>query len=139
MIEFDYKGYVETDKNGEILGVFYRPNAIVKLINEDTHVVSNMVIDSGADVSIIPKTEGENLGFHIEEGEKVENVNGIGGQTPVVHRTIRFKIGPEIITARIAWALTDDIPPILGRETIFDIFDIEFRQTNKKVIFKKLK
>lgn len=98
MIEFDYKEYIKTDERGEILGVYYRPNAIVKLINGDRYIVSNMLIDSGADISIIPKTEGEALGFRIEEGEKIEDISGIGGQIPVVHRTINFNIGQEGIT-----------------------------------------
>lgn len=139
MIEFDYKGYIKTDEKGEILGVYYRPNAVVKLINGDRYLVSNMLIDSGADVSVIPKTEGEALGFKIEEGEKVEDINGIGGQIPVVNRVITFNIGCENLTAKIAWALVDDIPPIIGREDIFDVFDIEFRQREKKVKFQRIK
>lgn len=139
MIEFDYKGFIKTDKDGEIRGVYHRPNAIVKLVNGDNHIVSNMVIDFGADISVIPKTEGEALGFKIEEGEEIEDINGIGGQIPVVHRTIEFCIGPETLKANIAWALVDDIPPIMGREDIFDSFNVEFLQGERKVRFDRIR
>ncbi|MFH1777238.1 MAG: aspartyl protease family protein [Candidatus Omnitrophota bacterium] len=139
MIEFDYKGFVKTDESGKILGVYYRPNAIVKLVNGDNYIVSNMLIDSGADVSVIPKAEGEALGFRIEKDEKIEDVNGIGGQIPVVHRAIEFNIGIAGIKINIAWALINDLPPIMGREGVFDTFIIEFRQKEKKVRFHRIK
>jgi hypothetical protein len=34
------------------------------------------------------------------------------------------------------WALSDDVPNILGRQDVFDRFNIEFRQYDKKVIFR---
>lgn len=34
-------------------------------------------------------------------------------------------------------ALIEDVPYILGREDVFDKFDIEFKQKNKKIIFKE--
>ncbi|MEW5759129.1 MAG: hypothetical protein AB1755_06690 [Candidatus Omnitrophota bacterium] len=138
MIQFDYKPYIKTDKDGELIAIYYRPNAIIKLTNGNHSVTSNMIVDSGADISIIPKSEGDLLGFRIEEGEEVKDISGIGGQIPILYRTVDMFIGAENMKIKVAWALVDDLPPILGREDIFDNFNIEFRQKDKKIIFHKL-
>lgn len=46
-----------------------------------------------------------------------------------------MKIGDEILDTRIAWALIEEVPLLLGRTDVFNLFDICFNK-NKKTIFR---
>lgn len=38
----------------------------------------------------------------------------------------------------VAWLLEDDVEEmIIGREIVFDMFDIEFKQADEEIIFRK--
>ncbi len=61
MKEFPFKA-IET----EHLGIIYRPVALVNLKGPENEVLTEMLVDSGADVSIIPFELGSYLGLTIE-------------------------------------------------------------------------
>jgi len=63
MIEFPWWSYES------IVGPIYRPIAEVKLRGPRASLNSYMLIDSGADISIIPFATGEYLGFRRMDGE----------------------------------------------------------------------
>jgi len=46
---------------------------------------------------------------------------------------VKMKIGDNVIEARIAWALEEGVPPLLGRADIFEKFHIKFREKDKIV------
>lgn len=98
-----------------------------------------MLIDSGADTTLIPKEMGEKLGLEIDSQEEIENIKGIGGKIPVVYRELLLTIGEYTFKAKVGWALIEEVPPILGREDVFDTFHIEFLQDKKITRFHKLK
>ncbi len=96
-----------------------------------------MLVDSGADISVIPFDTGLALGLQVVEGEILEQAAGIGGVISFALRQITIEIDGFEIQCPVAWIqnqYTRDI--ILGREVVFDKFDIEFRQTEKAVEFK---
>jgi hypothetical protein len=132
MIEFPFKP-IETEQ----LGVIFRPVATVNLKGPENEVPTEMIVDSGADISIIPFELGSYLGLQIEKNEDVKSLGGIAGGIPVVYRHIKMEIDELVISAKIAWSLIEDVPAILGRLNIFDEFDIEFKQKAKKTAFKK--
>ena len=45
-----------------------------------------------------------------------------------------MKIGDKIIETRIAWALVEEVPLLLGRTDVFNLFDICFKK-NEKTVF----
>lgn len=49
-----------------------------------------------------------------------------------------MELAGEKIEIRIAWALVDTVPLILGRIDIFEKFHIEFREDKGVVIFEKV-
>ena len=55
---------------------------------------------------------------------------------PLIVKNARMDIREREFDAQIAWAMINDIPPLLGRLDVFDRFDIEFKQNEKKVLFK---
>ena len=92
-----------------------------------------MYIDSGADISLIPRQLGDVLGLSFSKGQ-VSSIRGIGkGTISVIISNVDAIIGTRTLKTRIAWALTEDVPLILGRLDIFDAFKVTFDQKNSIV------
>jgi len=119
------------------LGTIYRPVAEVYFKDDQgNELVSFMYVDSGADITLIPKSFGESLGFIVEEKE-VTDIRGVGNvPVPVIIKRAWMRIGKHEFEARIAWALTEDVPPLLGRTDVFDHFSIQFRQLKLTTEFR---
>lgn len=100
---------------------------------------AELYIDSGADVTLIPKSLGELLGFAFKVGEKVEEIGGIGGKIPIVYRNVGVRIQNNLFKITVAWAATEQVPPLLGRKDIFDLYHLTFKQNLQIVIFEKVK
>lgn len=93
-------------------------------------------IDSGADVTLIPLSLGKLIGLTIDE-KKIEQIGGIRGNIPVIYCRNKLRIGGNEIFTRIAWALVEEVPPLLGRADIFDFFHITFRQKQGLILFEE--
>ena len=120
------------------VGILWIPTAKVELIANGKTYFCEVIVDSGADISLIPRTLGEFLGFSFT-GEKIQEIRGIGeGTIPYVIKTIEVKIENFKFKCRIGIALIEEIPLILGRFDVFDNFNIEFRQKEMLTIFRKV-
>ncbi|MBM3209494.1 hypothetical protein FJZ40_04365 [Candidatus Shapirobacteria bacterium] len=133
MIVFRYKSE-KSRYQKEIL----RPIADVWLKRGNTWVEFHPYIDSGADVTLIPLSLGELLGFKIG-GEKIEEIGGIRGGVPVIYKNWQIKLGEKVLPILIAWALVEEVPPLLGRTDVFDFFRITFLQKERKIIFEEIR
>ena len=132
MIEFPYRKVLSDE-----YGIIYIPIAIVELKNRDKRVRCEMLIDSGADITLIPKSVGEYLGLAIERMDVIKELRGIGESIiPYITKGVELKIGEERFNARIGWALVEGVPLLLGRLDIFDRFDIKFLCKEKMVVFE---
>ena len=80
--------FVET--YSEKLGIVKRPFAVVRLINSGVRLVVQMLVDLGADVSIVSYERGLELGFKIKETEQISTLGGLGGGIPVVYRNLQM-------------------------------------------------
>lgn len=94
----------------------------------------HLYIDSGADVTLIPLSLGKLIGLSKNQG-KVEQIGGIKGTVPVIYNQILIKIGGVEMKTKVAWTLIEDVPPLLGRQDIFDKFHITFKQDKEEIIF----
>lgn len=107
---------------------------VLKAINS---VKMDILVDSGADFSLIPQALGLQLGFTKSIGEKISMADGIGGSVEYLLRNIELEIDSHHFTAPVAWIQNDDCQEaLLGREVVFDLFDIEFKQAEEIIIFK---
>ncbi|MEG3836975.1 aspartyl protease family protein [Microcoleus sp. Z1_C3] len=96
-----------------------------------------MLVDSGAELSLITKQLGEDLGCSRTAGEIISKAEGVGGSIEYLLRDIEMELDGHTFTAPVAWAQTDFCEEILlGREVVFDLFDIEFKQAEEMIIFK---
>ena len=130
-IEFSFREFLT-----ENLGAVLKPFALVTLINGETLHEAEMLVDSGADVTLIRKSRGEDLELPVPHEHEVKYLGGIAGGVPVVYRTLELKIGDVKFPCRVAWAQTENVPSVLGRLDVFDKFDIEFKQSDRKILFK---
>lgn len=120
-----------------IFGNILRPVARVFLINGKIRIPEILYVDSGADVTLISKSVGELLGLKITQKDSVEEIKGIGERSvAMIIKKIQIQIGGTVIHSRVSWALTEEVPLLLGRIDVFHLFDIAFVK-NQKTVFTK--
>lgn len=126
----------------EPAGMTYVPYIPVILTGPKDSVEVVALLDSGADVSVLPKGVAELLGIDLK-GDK-EEVVGVGGKAEAVetnvsivvsgaHEKYAFRIKVKVILDDS----DDRFPIILGRDGFFDKFDITFKENQRKIILKK--
>jgi len=79
-----------------------------------------MLVDSGADFSLIPKDLGLILGYELAVAETLSQAEGIGGNYAL--RNIEIQLDSYTFTAPVAWMQTEAYQDVLlGREVVFDL------------------
>lgn len=116
------------------VGFSYLPIAEVDIRFARRSVRIEMTVDSGADLVMIPRYVGHDLGMILRKSP-VRNLAGIGGGVPYVLKRVRLGIGSIGLSARIAWAQRDDVPALLGRMDVFDRLHITFDGKRRELIF----
>ena len=96
-----------------------------------------MLVDSGAEVSLISYKIGQYLGYQLADAESTLVAETIGGNVEYVLRNLEITIDNHQLIAPVAWLQTpiDTEQLLLGREVVFDKFNIEFRQAEETIIF----
>lgn len=118
-------------------GTIYRPVAKIKLFGPNTiQLEQSFYIDSGADCSLIPFGVGEILGLKTKG--RAQRIGGIGGFIEIFHSRVKMSIGNFQFYCLLAWAQTERVPCLLGREDVFDHFNVLFNQKQKRVAFYPL-
>ena len=107
------------------------------LLKGQNEVALKMLVDSGADFCLIPKQLGIDLGYTQGVGEISSQAQGVGGSVDYLLRTLEIEIDSHRFTAPAAWVQNEECQEvILGREVVFDLFDIEFKQAEETILFK---
>jgi len=126
-----------------------RPIIPVILQYEDNEPLAlTMLLDSGADVTLVSKDVGESLGIDTDR-DADDDVYGIDGYTSVIEERVKIRIGMGTrneFEAEIPLQITKKkgrpAIPALGREPIFREFDIHFRmglpEGKRKFVLSKL-
>ncbi|MGK7956031.1 MAG: retropepsin-like domain-containing protein [Crocosphaera sp.] len=115
----------------------WQPNYLVKFKHNQIEIKTTMLVDSGAEVSLISYKMGQDLGYQLADSESTLVAETIGGNVEYVLRNVEFTIDDHQLIAPVAWLQTptDTEQSLLGREVIFDKFNIEFRQAEETIIF----
>jgi len=116
-----------TEETSSSLGIVYRP--IIKVGLKDADGVmfeTSMIVDSGADITVLSKRMGDIMGVDVEKGEEKIFRGIVGELIAYVHRIPLFIDGREL-EVRVAFALAE-VPNLLGRLDIFRNFEISFRK-----------
>lgn len=116
----------------------WQPNYHVKLKHRELEISTTMLVDSGAELSLISFKVGQDLGYALADGESTLLAETIGGRVEYVLRNVEMTINEHTFIAPTAWLQnhTGGEQLLLGREVVFDKFDIEFRQAEEQIIFR---
>ncbi|WP_138503137.1 retropepsin-like domain-containing protein [Nostoc sp. PA-18-2419] len=114
----------------------WQPNYHVKLKHRDIEISTTMLVDSGAELSLISLKVGQDLGYALADAESTLLAETIGGIEYVL-RNVEMRIDEHSFIAPVAWLQTNTGGKqlLLGREIVFDKFNIEFRQADEQIIF----
>jgi hypothetical protein len=131
MIEFRYR------KEASIItGEVLRPVADVILESDKFKVEAAMYIDSGADITMLSLGLGKALGFKQSPADEIREIKGVsGGGVPYLLKNVHITLNGKRLKIRIAWALTEEVPLLLGRLDIFPEFKITFAEAQESIFF----
>jgi len=127
------------DGGDGIFGHIRRPIAKVTLKSPhiDKFVDVWMVVDTGADYTILPRHFSEKLRISLER-ECIKDVTfGVGGHKIIYFCKSRIKAKIRHFERNIPLAFLDsnEVPPLLGRLGFLETFDTEFTKSHF-VLFK---
>jgi len=95
------------------------------------------LVDSGAVVSALPKTEAEKLGVDLLQLPRI-TIQGFAGQKTFAYKgEMIFKIGQEEVLVPVVFSENPQTSNILGRIGFFDQFNINFDANSQKIIISK--
>lgn len=120
-----------------ILGAIYRPVARVLFWSkkESAWIAVRMIIDTGADYTLLPRFMAENLGINLETDCKSFSTYGVGGQERVYFfPKIKVKLGDWKRIIPVGFLERNEIPPLLGRHLFLETFETLF-SSNHTVTF----
>ena len=91
-----------------------------------------LILDSGASISALPKSDAMTFGIDVESGIPTA-VSGIEGK-PIEgwRHELLVRIGGERVVIPFLFLGTDDAPRILGREGVFDRYAVVFEETKRR-------
>lgn len=114
-----------------------RPRLSIDVYSEflsDWITIDDVLADTGADLSVLPKSLGVLIVGDIREGKKYR-ITGLAGYSKYIYlHRLTTRIGRKKVKAAFAIAATDDIPPTLGRIDALDKMNIEYQKGRRMVI-----
>ena len=119
------------ERHSAIFGKIRYPVAIVNFWSNKINrwVKIKMLIDSGADYTILPRYMAKDLGVDIEKDGEQFATEGIGGkETVYLIRDYRVKIGDIELKIPVGFLERDSIPPLLGRQEFMEDLKIVFEK-----------
>ncbi len=125
IMKYDY-----AKRDSKILGKINRPLIPVTIINGINKIeIDEMLADTGADITIIPRYFGELVVQDITAGQYIE-IKGIAPSSVLVafiHQMKMIICGKEF-ESKVAISESNDIPPVLGRLEALDKFTAIFKK-----------
>jgi predicted aspartyl protease len=119
------------------LGEIRRPVAHVKFWSDEYNEWQDhtMLIDTGADYTVLPMYMAGLLGLDLSKAQIVES-NGIEGSRKIYFLDgVKVRVGTLERTIPVGVAQTSRIPPLMGRHLFFETFTTHF-YGNDKVVFE---
>jgi len=133
-VKFDFE-YGGKSYFGEV----FRPVAKVSFKSPNLPIWSDvwMVVDTGADFTILPRYVSRDLGISLEKECVLDSTVGVGGKQKIYlyKAKIIAKIGNVLRKIPLAFFDGDEVPALLGRLGFLETFDVEFLK-NHIVNFK---
>lgn len=118
-------------KPSTIFGSVYRPVAPVlfwsKAFSGWSEVL--MVVDTGADYTMLPRYWAKNLGINLERDTTPFKTSGIGGEEKSYFvRSWKIKLVSKEMLVPMGFLDRDDVPPLLGRQNFLELISVTFNK-----------
>ena len=113
------------------LGKIYRPYIIVSFYSKliDRWLPVEMVVDSGADYTLLPNRYASILGIDFESDCSKEKTQGVGG-TEMVYQypKLPLRVNKWEKKIPVGFLSRDDIPALLGRLGCLEVLRVTFEK-----------
>jgi len=116
-------------ERSSVLGTIYRPVARVLFwSNKDkAWIAVRMIVDTGADYTLLPRFMADKLGVVLEKECKIFNTYGIGGTERVYFLPkIKVKLGNWKRIIPVGFLERNEVPPLMGRHLFLETFESLF-------------
>ncbi|MEK7127805.1 MAG: retropepsin-like aspartic protease [Patescibacteria group bacterium] len=128
------------EEEGQTLfGKILRPVAKVTFKSPKNNEIVTvwMIVDTGADYTILPRQWAMKLGINFTADCWKLDTAGIGGEkaTYILKKKIEVELGEIKQKVPVAFFDDDEAPALLGRLGFLELFETSFVK-NKKVVFK---
>ena len=116
-------------EKSSILGTIHRPIAKVLFWSKNTNnwIATRMIVDTGADYTLLPRFMANKLGVDLEKDCKVFTTFGIGGAERVYFLPkIKVQLGRWERIIPVGFLERNEIPPLMGRHLFLETFETLF-------------
>ena len=129
-IFFPYK-HVRSDVLGEVL----IPVAKIFLRGRE-EIGIDVIVDSGAVVSIFPRSLCDLIGLVFEDGKRASVRSATGEEIRIRIHRVGIRVGNFVFDARVAFSEVENIPYVLGRLDVFDEVEVRFERDGTSFVKK---
>ena len=133
-VKFDYENI-----GNNALGKILRPIAKVTLqsLREEKDVDIWMIVDTGADFTILPRHFSDKLRISLENDCVKDATFGVGGSQTIYFckEKLAARIGNSTRRIPLAFFDNNEVPALLGRLGFLETFDTEFMKKHV-VVFR---
>lgn len=134
-VKFNYENVGKS-----FFGIIFRPVAKVSFKSPRNNIWTDswMIVDTGADFTILPRYLSEDLGISLERDCIKDNTSGVGGEQAIYlfKSRLEAKIGKIERKVPIAFFDNNEVPALLGRLGFLETFNTEFFKYHT-VIFRE--
>ncbi len=114
------------------LGKIYRPYLVIEITSKKIKewIPLEVLVDTGADYTLLPKKYAGLLGINIEKECRAENTYGIGGREKIYlcKNKVVVKIGSFTKTVPVGFLSRDDVQALLGRLQALEVLTLIMKQ-----------
>lgn len=128
-IAFDFRR-----EPSSIFGTVHRPVAQIsfKSLQENRWLDIWLIVDTGADYTILPHYLAEVLGVDLKQDGAVHQTSGIGGSQEIcLVPKVRVRLGSWGRRIPVGFLARDSAPPLMGRQRFLETFDVRFSKDHR--------
>lgn len=122
------------EKPSAIFGTIYQPLVNVRVWSAwlKRWLTIPMIVDTGADYTILPRFLAVQLGIDLAKDCKKMTTVGVGGNAEVYfYPNLEVKLGKTKRQIPVGFASSSKIPALMGRQAFFETFVSKFNKTKE--------
>ncbi|HKZ93268.1 MAG TPA: hypothetical protein VJ249_01640 [Candidatus Bathyarchaeia archaeon] len=122
-LRFPYK-LIDTETFGKVT----IPVAKIFLQGKQEEAAIDVIVDTGAVISIFPKSLCDVLGIVFESGQLSYVKTATSESIPIRIHKLQIRIDNHAFKARVAFSTIENVPYILGRLDVLDQIEMKFNK-----------